>query len=119
MQYDLAEVQHLPICQDLKDLLVTRQLAKIRQESETTKLRLYHLWEEEWKELHPDVDLRGAILHQKLYLLESRPSNKQKLKQAVLRSSQNPEKPQDCEDENLRIKPRQYVFPGKSLFLEL
>merc|ERR1711981_273631 len=64
-----------------------------------------------WKELHPDVDLRGAILHQKLYLLESRPSNKQKLKQAVLRSSQNPEKPQDCEDENLRIKPRQYVFP--------
>ena len=85
------------------------------QESETTKLRLYHLWEEEWKELHPDVDLRGAILHQKLYLLESRPSNKQKLKQAVLRSSQNPEKPQDCEDENLRIKPRQYVFPGKSI----
>ena len=112
----MAEVQHLPICQDLKDLLVTRQLAKIRQESETTKLRLYHLWEEEWKELHPDVDLRGAILHQKLYLLESRPSNKQKLKQAVLRSSQNPEKPQDCEDENLRIKPRQYVFPGKSIY---
>ena len=111
-KYDLDEVQQLPISQDLKDLLVTRQLAKMKQESEPLKLRLYHLWQEEWKKLRPDLpSLSGALLHQRLFLLENRSSNKSKLKQAVLRSTQNPVKAQDCEDEQLCIKPRHYVFP--------
>ena len=110
-KYDLEEVQNLSISQDLKDLLSTRQLAKMRQESEPKKLRLHVLWQEEWAKLHPEVDLKGAILHQRLYLLENQVSNRAKLKQAVLRSSQNPSKPQDSEDEILRVKPRNFVFP--------
>ena len=65
--------------------------AKIKQESEPLKLRLYHLWQEEWKKIRPDLpSLSGALLHQRLFLLENRSSNKSKLKQAVLRSTQNP-----------------------------
>lgn len=112
-KYDLDEVNNLELSQDLKDLLITRQLAKIRQSHEKeASLSLNFLWEDEWKKLHPDdVDVGGAMLMQKLYLLENRPMVKQQLKQVVLRSSQNVTLAVDNEDEVLKVKPRHFVFP--------
>ena len=67
-----------------------------RQESDEEKhLTFYHLWQDEWtKSNPPPVNPRatqspahGAMLHQSLFLLENRPGVKNKLKQAVLRTS--------------------------------
>ena len=56
--------------------------------------------------------MAGKKLHQRLIFLENRPGIKTKLKQAVIRSSQNVSEA-NCEndDENLRVKPRNFVFP--------
>ena len=93
-----------------------------RQESDEEKhLTFYHLWQDEWtKSNTPPINSRvtqspahGAMLHQSLFLLENRPGIKNKLKQAVLRTSKP--KTKDCalenNDENLRVKPRSFVFP--------
>ena len=66
-----------------------------RQESDEEKhLAFYHLWQDEWikksncvvnpKEIQ---STHGGILHQRLFLLENRLGIKNKLKQAVLRTS--------------------------------
>lgn len=85
---------HLP--QELENLICTRQAAKARQESDEEKhLTFYHLWQDEWTKSNPppinprvtQSPAHGAMLHQSLFLLENRPGIKNKLKQAVLRTS--------------------------------
>merc|ERR1711962_1901449 len=134
-KYDLDEIKNLHLPKELKDLISTRQTAKLRQESEDEKhLTFYHLWEDEWTKLSllqtgpgikPETPANivkpkgkaqrtpGGILHQRLFLLENRPGFKSKLKQAVLRTSKPKTKDTTSEsnDENLRIKPRSFVFP--------
>ena len=84
-------------------------------------MTFYHLWQDEWTKSNPppinprvtQSPAHGAMLHQSLFLLENRPGIKNKLKQAVLRTSKP--KTKDCalenNDENLRVKPRSFVFP--------
>ena len=88
-KYDLEEVENLHLPQELKNLIASRQAAKLRQESDEEKhLTFYHLWQDEWTKLNPpQKTLHGGILHQRLFLLENRPGIKNKLKQAVLRTS--------------------------------
>ncbi len=116
-KYDLAEVANLKgITQELKDLVTTRQKAKIRQleDESAKKLSLRHLWAHEWEKLRsgvspvkievtePEADVKdgvttktavvkpevsGTLLQQRLYLLETRQHNRAKLRQAVLRTS--------------------------------
>ena len=88
-KYDLEEVENLHLPQELKNLISSRQAAKLRQESDEEKhLTFYYLWRDEWTKLNPSQKiLHGGILHQRLFLLENRPGIKNKLKQAVLRTS--------------------------------
>ena len=97
------------MARELKDLVISRQNAKIRQSTEN--LRFHLLWELEWLKLRPEFPLKGQILHQKLFLLENRPGIKSQLRQAVLRSKQNVTESIENEDEHLRVKPRTLVFP--------
>ena len=108
-KFDLEEIENLKIARELKDLVISRQNAKIRQISEN--LRFHLLWEQEWAKLRPEIPLSGQILHQKLFLLENRPGIKSQLRQAVLRSKQNVTESVENEDEHLRVKPRSFVFP--------
>ena len=110
-KFDLEEVENLAVPQDLKDLVISRQNAKQRQTDQDPNLRFHLLWEQEWEKLRPEIPLSGTLLHQKLFLLENRPSLKSQLRQAILRSKQNVTESIENEDEHLAIKPRTYVFP--------
>lgn len=113
-KYDLDEVLNLGLAPEVSNLIISRQNAKLRQETDEEKhVQLHHLWAEEWQKLCPILPLSGSLLHQRLYLLENRPQIKQKLKQAVLRSSNSnlPCKADLPQDEVLSVKPRHFVFP--------
>ena len=56
---------------EIKDLIVTRQLAKERSLTEAdSKYTLTHLWGEEWKKLHPESKMNGHKLQRVLYRFE-------------------------------------------------
>lgn len=119
-KYDLEEIKNLHLNQELENLIVSRQLAKIRQETDKV-LNLNHLWRQEWSKLVPENPVHsGEILNQRLYLIENRPGIRQQLKQAVMRSTKVPEisagsgnfiTDEATEEETLKIKPRHFVFP--------
>lgn len=111
-------MKNLHLNAELESLLITRQQAKIRQESndEEMSLNLYYLWLDEWIKLKPSTKIQsGQLLSQRLLLLENQPGVRQKLKQAVLRSSKSvhdlSSDDKNVDEEMIRIRPRHYVFP--------
>ena len=66
---------------EIKDLIATRQRAKIRQKTpEEAKYRLTYLWEDEWRKIHPDSNMTGYKLQRVLYRFELDPNNTAYLK---------------------------------------
>ncbi len=113
-KFDLDELSRLPdVSTEFRDLLLSRQRAKIRQETSGSRMSLLHLWQEEWSNIHPQSARRvnGHELQRRLWLLERSPGNLERVKSALLRAAVTEKAhPIPVEDEVPRVVPRHRVF---------
>eukprot|EP00094_Tigriopus_californicus_P000517 TCALIF_00501-PA protein Name:"Protein of unknown function" AED:0.04 eAED:0.04 QI:0/0.6/0.33/0.83/0.8/0.66/6/209/2301 len=85
-KFDLDIVECLDTLSDrVKDLLRTRQFAKIQDELEGSKYSLSYLWEEQWRVLYPKSRETGYELQRQLYFWESFEENLELLKPALIK----------------------------------
>ncbi len=118
-KFDLEELERLPgVSQEMVDLLVTRQLAKIRQEEQKIPMRLTDLWGEEWHRFRPDDKASGSLLQRRLWELERIPGNVALVSPALLRATTTEKSwPAPQEDEAPRLVTRSNVFVEDPEFL--
>ncbi len=113
-KFDLEELDKLlDVPQELKDLLRTRQLAKMRQCEQKVPMSLTELWTEEWGQIHPEEagTATGLLLQRRLWALERAPGNVAFVSPALLRSTATEKVwPSPQEDEAPRVPPRKNVF---------
>ena len=138
-KYDLEVLDKLVgVTQELKDLILTRQLAKERQmntydssdvsynrsvisrdKPRDSDASLLCLWKEEWLKLRPDGEnlAKGNLLLKRLWTLFRVGSNWTRIRPALMRQSCDhiskaySFKPSIQDDELLHIRPRRPVFP--------
>ena len=113
---NLEKVEKLKdIPRELKDLLKSRQLAKEKQiEKEGSKMTLNHLWQETWRELHPDSKMTGPEIQRLLFRYEQNLIVRVRTAPALIKKSETElgsDAPNPQPDEILSIKPRNFVFP--------
>lgn len=86
-KFDLDIVECLDTLSDrTKDLIRTRQFAKLQDEMEGSKYSMQYLWETQWKVLYPNSRETGNELQRELYFWESFEENLELLKPAMIKT---------------------------------
>ncbi|QQP51293.1 Uncharacterized protein FKW44_012615, partial [Caligus rogercresseyi] len=113
--YDLEVLLGLKaVSKEVKDLIFTRQRAMEAKLKESPKLTLDYLWPQEWTKLQPSALLANQLRNM-LWSVERFPSNMERLRVALLRSSSSSDKRNYHYDHYRPILPRRYIFPEDQL----